>query len=258
VTFAVPADAYDAFVGRYSYGLCEALAEAAGVTAESSVLDVGAGTGAGTARLVELVGAERVAAVDPSESFLEGFRARFPGVDARAGTAESLPFADDAFDAALAQLVVNFMSDPEAGVAGMRRVTRPGGALAACVWDYAGEMTLLRVFWEAAAALDTDGVEAVDERTRMPFGRKGELGELWRQAGLAEVEEGEIVVAAEYSGFDDLWGPFTVGVGPAGGYAASLDGERQEALKAKYRRRLAVPDGAFRLSARAWFATGRA
>jgi ubiquinone/menaquinone biosynthesis C-methylase UbiE len=256
VTFAVPAEAYDAFVGRYSYGLCEALAEAAGITAESSVLDVGAGTGAGTARLVELVGAERVAAVDPSESFLEGLRARFPGVDARLAGAESLPFPDDAFDAALAQLVVNFMSDPEAGVAGMRRVTRPGGALAACVWDYSGEMTLLRVFWEAAAALDPDGVEAVDERTRMPFGRNGELRELWRQSGLAEVEEGEIVVLAEYEDFEDLWRPFTLGVGPAGRYAASLHGERQEALKAEYRRRLAVPDGAFGLSARAWFATG--
>lgn len=258
MTFAVPADAYDRFVGRYSYGLCEALAEAAGITAAASVLDVGAGTGAGTRRLVDLVGPERVAAVDPSEPFVERLRARCPGVDVRLASAESLPFEDDTFDAALAQLVANFMADPEAGAAEMRRVTKPDGAVAACVWDYPDEMTLLRVFWDAAGELDPDGVQTVDERTRMRFGRNGELGELWRQAGLAEVEEGEIVVSAEYEGFDDLWEPFAVGVGPAGGYATSLDSERQEALKAEYRRQLAVPDGAFRLSARAWFAVGRA
>jgi len=258
VTFAVPADVYDRFVGRYSYGLCEALAEAAGITGQSSVLDVGAGTGVGTRSLVDLVGPERVAAVDPTESFLEGLRARCPGIDARVASAESLPFDDDAFDMALAQLVVNFMADPEAGVAEMTRVTRPGGAVTGCVWDYPGEMTLLRAFWDAASELDPDGVRHVDERTQMRFGRRGELAELWRQTGLDPVEEGEIVVSAEYEDFDDLWEPFTVGVGPAGRYAASLDPKRQGALKAEYRRRLAVPDGAFRLSARAWFAVGTA
>jgi len=258
VSFVVPSDVYDRFVGRYSYALCDALAQAAGLTAESFVLDVGAGTGAGTRRLVELVGPEHVVAADPSEPFVEALRARFPGLDVRTASAEALPFEGDTFDAVLAQLVVNFMADPEAGVAEMRRVTRPGCAVAACVWDYPGKMTLLRVFWDAAAALDPDGVQTVDERTRMRFGRAGELGELWRQAGLAEVEEGEIVVSAEYEGFDDLWDPFTAGVGPAGRYAASLSSERRESLKAEYRRRLAVPDGAFRLSARAWYAVGKA
>ena len=258
MTFAVPAEAYDRFVGRYSYSLCEALAEVVGIRPSSSVLDVGAGTGTGTRRLVELVGPERVAAVEPMEGFVDGLRARCPGVDVRQAHAESLPFEDHAFDAALAQLVVNFMTDPEAGVAGMKRVTRPGGTLAASVWDYPGEMTLLRAFWDAAAELDPDGAQDVDERTRMPFAREGELGELWRQAGLAEVEEGEIVVSAGYEDFDDLWEPFTTGVGPAGRYAVSLDPERREALRSDLRRRLAVPDGAFRLSARAWFAVGRA
>jgi SAM-dependent methyltransferase len=258
VTFAVAADAYDRFVGRYSYGLCEALASVAGIAAGSSVLDVGAGTGTGTRRLVELVGAHRVAAVDPSQPFAEALRGRFPGVDVRVASAESLPFEDDSFDAAFAQLVVNFMADPHAGVAEMRRVTRPGGVVAACVWDYFGEMTLLRTFWDAAAELDPDGVEAVDERTRMRFGRQGELVDVWRQIGLEEVEDGELVVSAEYEGFDDLWEPFTKGVGPAGGYAASLDPEEQDALKAEYRRRLAVPDDSFTLSARAWYAVGKA
>ena len=257
MTFAVPADAYDRFVGRYSYALCEELAEVAGVMAASSVLDVGAGTGAGTRRLVELVGPERVAAVDPSEPFVEALRERFPGADVRLASAESLPFGDGSFDATLAQLVVNFMSDPEGGVAEMRRVTRSSGVVAACVWDYAGEMMLLRTFWDAAEALAGDDVRAIDERREMRFRHGGELGNLWRQAGLDQVEEGEIVVSAEYESFEDLWEPYTAGVGPAGGYAASLDQGPQEALRDEYRRRLAVPDGPFELSARAWFVVGR-
>jgi SAM-dependent methyltransferase len=258
VSFAVAAEAYDRFVGRYSYGLCDALARAAGLTAESSVLDVGAGTGAGTRYLVELVGPERAAAVEPSEPFAEALKERLPALDVRQASAESLPFEDDCFDAAVALLVVNFMNDPEAGVAEMRRVTRPGGVVAAAVWDYPGEMTLLRVFWDAVSALDPDGIAAVDERGRMRFGRSGELAALWEEAGLAQVESGEIVVSAGYEGFDDLWEPFTRGVGPAGGYATSLDPGRREALRAEYRRRLSVPDGAFRLDARAWYAVGKA
>lgn len=256
MTFAVPAEAYDRLVGRYSYALCDALAEAVGITAASSVLDVGAGSGAGTRRLVELVGSGRVAAVDPSPPFVEALKARLPGADVRLASAEALPFENGVFDTALAQLVVNFMSDPDAGVAEMRRVARPGGAVAACVWDYEGEMTLLRTFWDAAAAVDPDGIRSVDERTRMRFGRPGELAELWRRAGLDGVEDGALVVSADYGSFDDLWEPFTQGVGPAGGYASSLDPGRREALRVEHSRRLSLPDGPFRLSARAWYAVG--
>ncbi|MGH3016166.1 MAG: class I SAM-dependent methyltransferase, partial [Gaiellaceae bacterium] len=251
MTFAVPAEAYDRLVGRYSFDLCDALAGVAGVAPGATVLDVGAGTGAGTLRLVELVGAERVAAVDPSAPFVEALRDRLPGVDVRQASAESLPFEDGSFDAVLAQLVVNFMADPETGVAEMRRVTRPGGAVAACVWDYAGEMTLLRAFWDAAAALDPVGVAEVDERTRMSFGRRGELEALWRGAGLHDVSHGELVVSAAYESFDDLWEPFIAGVAPSGAYAASLDDTGREALRAEYRRRLGAPAGGFELSARA-------
>ena len=256
VTFAVPAEAYDRLVGRYSYALAGALADAAGIEADSSVLDVGAGSGAGTRRLAELVGPGRVAAVEPSAPFVEALRERLPGADVRRASAESLPFEDATFDAALTALVVNFMEDPLTGVAEMRRVTRPGGAVAACVWDYGGEMTLLRAFWDSAVALAPDLAAAADERSRMRFAREGELGGLWQQAGLRDVREGELVVSAGYESFDDLWEPFTLGAGPAGAYAASLDPGRQDALRDDYRRRLAVPHGGFRLSARAWFAVG--
>ncbi len=259
MTFAVAAEAYDRFVGRYSYGLADALAgrrrRARGAGSWTSA-PAPASERAGSSRWSEPA---RVAAVDPSEPFVEALRDRFPGGRRPAGrSAESLPFEDDTFDAALAQLVVNFMADPEAGVAEMRRVTRPGGTVAACVWDYGGEMQLLGRFWDAVEELDPKGSGDADERSRMPYRREGELAGLLRDAGLEDVEDGAIVVSAEYESFEDLWEPFTAGVGPAGAYAVSLPPDRQEALKALYRERLEAPEGPFSLTARAWYATGRA
>ena len=126
------------------------------------------------------------------------------------------------------------------------------------MWDYAGEMTLLRYFWDAAVALDPDPAAAADERSRMRFARQGELGALCREAGLRDVEEGELVVSADYESFDDLWEPFTLGVGPAGEHAASLDPERQRRAQGRLptaagcARRPVQPD------ARAWFAVANA
>jgi SAM-dependent methyltransferase len=170
--------------------------------------------------------------------------------------AEALPFADAEFDHALAQLVVNFMRDPIAGVREMRRVTRPGGTLAAAVWDYAGEMTLLRRFWDAAVALDPSAA-ALDEGRCMPYCSAGELGRLWSVSGLADVRVTEAVVAAGYDGFDDLWEPLELGVGPAGAYASSLPDDRRAALADELRGRLGAGAEPFSLTARAWLAVGR-
>jgi len=255
VTFAVAADAYDRHVGRYGRELGLALVRAAGIR-EGRVLDVGSGPGALTHVLAELVGEENVAAVDPSDPFVAALRERLPGADVRPAAAESLPFEDARFDAALAQLVVNFMRDPELGIGEMRRVVRPGGTVAACVWDYPGEMTLLRAFWEAAAELEPELVAGRDERASMPFDEEGELAELFRRAGLAEVEEGELVVSAAYESFDDLWEPLTAGVGPSGAYALSLAPAQRKDLRAEHHRRLGSPEGRFRLRARAWYAVG--
>jgi SAM-dependent methyltransferase len=230
------------------------LIAAAGVQPGWRVLDVGCGPGALTKALAELLGSDHVAAVEPSDVFAEACRSRVPGADVRVAAAESIPFEDDAFDAALSQLVVNFMADAPHGIAEMRRVTRTGGVVAACVWDYGGEMTMLRAFWDSALALDP---QATDEATTMRFGSPDELGELWRGAGLSDVVVSPLVVEAAYDDFDDLWSPFPTGVGPAGAYAAGLEDEAREALRAEYRRRLGVPDGPFTLSARAWCAVGR-
>jgi SAM-dependent methyltransferase len=255
-SFRAPADAYDAHVGRYTPSLARALVAFAGVEPGGRALDVGCGPGALTAALAELLGAGNVAGADPSEPFVEACRARVPGAEVVVATAESLPFADGAFGATLSQLVVNFMSDPEAGVREMRRVTASGGVVAACVWDYAGEMTLLRAFWDAAREIEPERGAAADEGVVMPYCREGELAELWRAAGLRDVRAGSLEARAAYTGFDHLWEPLPTGIAPSGAFCKSLGPERQVELREAYRRRLAVGDGPFELSARAWAAAG--
>jgi ubiquinone/menaquinone biosynthesis C-methylase UbiE len=255
--FRGPAETYDRFVGRYSPRLARAMCEAAGVRAGQRALDVGCGPGALVGKLAEIVGAESVAGIDPSEPFVEATRARVPGARILVGSAESIPFADGEFDATLSQLVVNFLTDPDQGLREMSRVTRRGGTVAGCVWDYGEGMTMLRTFWEAAAALDRERAETLMESHTMRFARPEELGGLWERSGLTEVEVSPIVVEASYDDFDDLWAPFPTGVGPAGAYTASLDAERQAELRDELARRLGAPRGPFTLSARAWCAVGR-
>jgi SAM-dependent methyltransferase len=254
--FQAPADVYDRFVGRYGSALAAELIRVAGVERGQHVLDVGCGPGALTQALVAELGPEAVAAIDPSPPFAAACRERAPGADVRDGAAEALPWRDDSFDAALSQLVVNFLEDPERGLAEMRRVTRPGGVVAACVWDYAGGMTLLRRFWDAAQRVDPEGAAARDEGRVMRFCTLDELAGLWSGA-LTGVTGGELSVSADYDGFDDLWEPLERGVGPAGAYATALDVERRAALREELRRMLGAPSGPFDLSARAWWVSGR-
>jgi SAM-dependent methyltransferase len=173
----------------------------------------------------------------------------------RDGVAEALPFGSATFDVVLSQLVVNFMRDADAGLAEMRRVARGGARVASCVWDYADGMTMLRAFWDGALDLDP---AAADEGRTMRHCSEAGLGELWRRAGLRDVETSALVVEASYDHYDDYWSPFTAGIGPAGAYCASLDSERQEALRQAVFSRLGEPEGAFTLTARAWYARGLA
>ena len=216
------------------------------------MLDVGCGPGALTAELVGRVGAAAVAAVDPSESFAVAAQARNPGADVRHATAEDLPFPDQSFDAALAQLVVSFMADPVAGVMEMRRVTTPGGVVAASVWDLAEGPSPLSPLWDAVRSLDP-GHKGESER---PGGRQGDLATLFDAAGLLDVEEVAQTVQVEHPTFEEWWEPFTLGVGPAGEHVAGLDAESREQLRERCRSML--PEPPFVLSARAWTARGRA
>jgi len=253
--FQVQAEAYDRHVGRYSAQLAAALCEFAGVGAGMRALDVGAGPGALTAELAKRLGAANVLAVEPSESFARACRARVPGVEVVQAGAELLPLANDSFDATLSQLVVNFLPDADAGRREMARVTRGGGVVAACVWDYSGEMTLLRAFWDAAREVEPERAAAQDE-ARMRWCRDGELAELWTRGGLQQVRAAALRVHAGYTDFEDLWAPFPAGVGPSGAFAAALDGDAQAALRDAYRRALGTGDGPFELTARAWAVAG--
>jgi SAM-dependent methyltransferase len=250
VTFAVAADAYDRFMGRYSEPLAPVFADFAGVAAGQRVLDVGSGPGALTAELVARVGADAVAAADPSEPFVAAARQRHPGVRVEHAQAEDLPFADDTFDASLAQLVVHFMDDPVAGLREMARVTRRDGGVAACVWDFAGGGSPIAAFWTAARDVDP----AVEGESHLAGAREGHLTELFQAAGLRDVEEQALTVEVGHPSFEDWWGPFTLGVGPSGVYTAGLDADRQAALRERCRELL--PAAPFVLSARAWAARG--
>jgi SAM-dependent methyltransferase len=255
-TFRASADAYDRHVGRYGASLAAELIEFAGVEPGMRALDVGCGPGALALALADRLGGENVAAADPSVQFAQACRTRLPEAEVVVAGAEALPFKSGTFDATLSQLVVNFMRDPDTGVREMARVTRPAGVVAACVWDYAGEMTLLRAFWDAAREVDSERAAAADEGVVMRWCAKGELAELWRDAGLSSVRSGELVVHARYSDFEDLWSPLLSGVAPSGAFCASLDDERRAALREAYRLRLGVGDAPFELSARAWAASG--
>jgi SAM-dependent methyltransferase len=252
MSFEVAADAYDRFMGRYSRLLSSQMADLAAVHGGQRVLDVGCGTGALTAELVERLGAASVAAVDPSEPFVAATRERHPGVEVHRSPAEGLPFPDATFDAALAQLVVHFMKQPVEGLAEMRRVTRPGGIVAACVWDHGGGEGPLGIFWDAARALDP----GIDGEAHLPGARKGHLAELFEAAGLRDIESSALAVSLQHPSFEAWWEPFTRGVGPAGAYLASLDAEQRMRLREGCRRR--VPTEPFTVNAVAWGARGRA
>jgi SAM-dependent methyltransferase len=245
MSFAVEASAYDRFMGRYSAPLSPQLADLAAVTPGQRVIDVGCGPGALTGELVGRLGAERVAAVDPSESFVAAATIRHPGVEVRQAPAESIPFGDGEFDVALAQLVVHFMADPVAGLREMARITRPGGVVAACVWDFGGDRGPISLFWTAARQLDP----VVEGESGLAGARGGHLAELMQAAGLRVADQVELPVRVEHGSFEEWWEPFTLGVGPAGAYAAGLDDAQRTALEGRCRE--LAPDP-FALEAVAW------
>ncbi len=249
--FAAPAAAYDRFMGRYAPTLAVAFADMAGVTSGMRVLDVGCGPGGLTSELSRRVGAERVAAIDPMPQFVASCRQRHPGADVREGLAEQLPWARGEFDATLSSLVIGFMSDPDQGVREMARVTRPGGTVGACMWDIgSGGMTMLRIFWTAVRQLNP----SVEGERRLAGTVRGDIVARFQRAGLENVVEIELEAFADYSGFDDFWDPFTLAVGPAGAYLASLSDVQRARVRDACRAQL--PDGPFSLPARAWSARG--
>ncbi|MBB5868829.1 SAM-dependent methyltransferase [Allocatelliglobosispora scoriae] len=251
-------DAYEAYVGRWSRRVAVAFLEWLDVPADRHWLDVGCGTGALTATILARADPAGVVGLDPADGFLETARGQV--TDPRAsfmwGDAQCLPMPDHLFDAVVSGLAINFVPEPGLAAAEMARVTAPGGAVAAYVWDYGEGMLMMRHFWDAAVELDP-AAAAVVEGSRFPLCHPDPLRELWLGAGLAEVTVEAIVVETRFADFDDYWGPFLGGQGPAPAYAMALPEERRTALRERIRAGLPIAeDGGIPLTARAWAVRG--
>ena len=246
MSFDVPADAYLRFMGRWSAPLTTEFLAAADLHATGPVLDVGCGPGVLTTVLVERLGSSAVTAIDPSPSFVAATSELFPGMDVRQGVAEALPYDDASFDAALAQLVVHFMSDPVTGFREMGRVTRPDGVVAACVWDHAGGGSPLSLFWSAVQDIDPAAPTEAD----LPGTRDGQLASYAREAGLHDITSSALTVRARFESYYEWWAPYLFGVGPLGDYVSTLDADHLSTLKERCRQLL--PPAPFDQPAVAW------
>ncbi|MGH2905292.1 MAG: class I SAM-dependent methyltransferase [Solirubrobacterales bacterium] len=249
--FKSPAKFYDRFMGRYTESLAPKLADVADVGDGSKVVDIGCGPGGLTVELARRTAESNIAAIDPGELFTEACQERVPGADVRTGIAEELPWEDASFDAALACLVVAFMNDPDKGIAEMARVTRPGGKIAACMWDTAGGgMPMLGLTWKALHAVTG---EANRDQKRAGTA-EGDIAERFERIGLQDVVSGTLTAHVDYPDFEDFWEPMTHGVGPAGQALGKLDDATRHKVRDELR--TLVPDGAFTLEGRAWYAVG--
>ncbi|HEX7043456.1 MAG TPA: class I SAM-dependent methyltransferase [Burkholderiales bacterium] len=251
---------YEPYVGRWSRLVARDFIEWLAVPRDAEWLDVGCGTGALSAAVLLDAAPRSLYAIDASAGFIAHARAQLP--DARASfvvaDAQTLPFGSASRDAVVSGLVLNFLPDPVQAVAETMRVLRPGGVCAAYVWDYTGKMEMMRLFWDAAVALDPRAL-ALDEGRRFPLCRAQALGDLYVGAGLRGVEVRAIDVPTRLRDFDDYWSPFLGGQGPAPGYVVSLGLAQRERLRDCLRARLPLADdGAIALSARAWAVRGYA
>lgn len=251
---------YEDYVGRWSKGVAAQFLEWLGVPDGSQWLDVGCGTGALSRTILAEANPVRVAGIDQAEGFVQ-FAANSVSDDSvsfQVGDAQDLPFADGEFDAAVSGLVLTFVPDHGRMVREMRRVVRPGGIVALYVWDYDGEMQLMRYFWDAAVETNPAAMEH-DEGRRFPIAKPAALKDLFESAGLESVRTTGIVIPTHFVDFDDYWRPFLGNQGSAPGYVHWLAEEERVRLREALRSRLPIaPDGSISLTARAWAVAGTA
>jgi len=256
----VEGDLYEPYVGRWSRLVAERFVDRLGVPEGATWVDVGAGTGALAEAAIRRAGAGHVIGVEPSDGFLRVARDRLRHLpfEGRPGDAGTLPVETSSSDAVVSGLVLNFVPDRAEALAEARRVARPGAVVAAYVWDYAGEMQMMRAFWDAAVALDADARDA-DEGVRFADLATAEgMATAFASAGLEAVDAWAIDVPTVFQDFDDYWTPFLTGQAPAPSYCMSLAEDRRSALRERLRATLpAEADGSIRLVARAWAVRGR-
>lgn len=247
---------YERRIGRYGPSLAQAFIAAARIRAGQTALDVGCGSGALTVQLAGLLGAERTYGIDPAAGDVAACAARVPGADIQTGDAEALPFEDDRFDAVLSQLVLGHLSNAEQAVGEMTRVARPHATVAACVWDFAHGMTVLRAFWDAGADVDATGAARYDQARTHPYSTLAELTLLWQQADLVDVRTDELNAVAQYADAEDLWQPMLLPDGAPGHFLAKLSAANRARIRDGLFERLGHPAGPFELGARAWYVEG--
>jgi SAM-dependent methyltransferase len=261
----IPADvwasgqAYEPFIGRWSRRVAPLFLDWLAVAPGGHWLDVGCGTGALSAAILAQAAPRAVSGLDRAPGFVAYARQQTPDPRARfaAADAQALPLAEASADAAVAALVLNFLPRPEQAAAGMARAVRPGGTVAAYVWDYAAGMQLLRAFWDTATALDP-AAAALDEGARFPLCAPGPLHAALAAAGLRQVAVRALDIPTVFRDFDDYWQPFLGGQGPAPTYVQGLGPAQQAALRERLRATLPfAPDGTLALTARAWAVRGR-
>lgn len=251
-------DAYEPYVGRWSRRVAAEFVDWLDVAKGARWLEVGCGTGALTETILHQAAPQQVVGVDPSGAFLDFARSSLDDqrIELRSGDALALPIESGTFDIAVAGLVLNFVPEPKKAVLEMKRALRPGGIVAVYVWDYAGEMQLMRRFWDAAVALD-DAARELDEGRRFPVCKPDALRALFAEAGLDDISGRAIDVPTVFRDFDDYWTPFLGGQGPAPGYCVRLPEAKRAALREKLRAELPTsPDGSIHLVARAFAVRG--
>jgi SAM-dependent methyltransferase len=253
-------EVYEPYVGRWSRLVARAFVDWLAVPDGKDWVDVGCGTGAVSQTVLDRANPKSVRGVDPSPGFVDYARAHVGGGRAsfEVGDARALPIESASCDAAVSGLVLNFVPEPSRAAAEMARVVRPGGVVAAYLWDYTGKMELMRYFWDAAVALDP-GARELDEGPRFPICQPGPLSALLVGAGLRGVEVRAIDVPTVFRNFDDYWSPFLGGQAPAPAYAMSLSEAGRNALRDRIRAALPIgTDGTIPLIARAWAVRGEA
>ncbi|MCB2043334.1 MAG: methyltransferase domain-containing protein [Rhodoferax sp.] len=250
-------DPYEQYVGRWSRRVAPLFLDWLAVAPGRRWLDLGCGTGALSAAVLDHAAPSSVHGVEPSDGFRATAQRNLGDrVQLHAGDALSIPLSDASVDVVVSSLVLNFVPDPRAALAEMARVTGVGGTLAAYVWDYAGRMELMRHFWDAAIAQDP-AATALDEGMRFPLCRADALEALFANAGLRQVLVAPIDISTPFVDFDDYWQPFLGGQGPAPAYAMSLAPADRSALREAIRARLPTSsDGRIGLVARAWAVRG--
>ena len=255
-TFVTAPDMYDKFMGRFSSPLAVEFVKSLPLQKGQTALDIGCGPGALTAALVERLGAEAVSVMEPSPPFLAECLARNPGVNGKPGQAESIPFDDHSFDVVLSQLVLFFLSDPEDAGEEMIRVAKPGGLVAANIWDRS-RMDMLAMFWQAASVAIGEGPVQPPEAELSRFNSAGNLASYFESLGLTDVVETTIEVQSEFEDFEELWSIYLHGIGPVGAWCVDQTDEIRAAIRAELFRHLGSPKGSFPLAAVAISAHGR-